>query len=144
MSSNKIKLTDDQRKRLRELRKKANKAAEDVSVELGYSKAWLGQIERGKFQTIKQDDLLKLMTMFEEEEKIPPMTVTEILEIIHRERVELEVYQALQRWLLNDRAQWIDRAMDSESTVRAIHKIATESSNPKNALQGIINLSEKE
>lgn len=70
------------------------------------------------------------------------MTITEILEEIHKERVELEVCQALQQWLLNDRAQWIDRAMDSEATVKAIHKIATESSNPKNALQGILSLSE--
>lgn len=72
------------------------------------------------------------------------MTITEILEEIHKERVELEVCQALQQWLLNDRAQWIDRAMDSEATVRAIHKIATESSNPKTALQGILSLSEDE
>lgn len=144
MSQNKIRLTDEQRIKLRELRKKSKKAAEDVSVELGYSKAWLGQVERGKFQTIKQDDLLKLMAMFEEEEKIPPMTVTEILEIIHRERVELEVCQALQQWLLNDRAQWIERAMDSEATVRAIHKIATETKNPKDALKGILSLSEEE
>ena len=72
------------------------------------------------------------------------MTITEIIEEIHKERVELEVCQALQQWMLNDRAQWIDRAMDSEATVRAIHKIATESSNPKNALQGILSLSENE
>ena len=72
------------------------------------------------------------------------MTITEILEEIHKERVELEVCQALQQWLLNDRAQWIDRAMNSEATVRAIHKIATESSNPKYALQGILSLSEEE
>ena len=71
------------------------------------------------------------------------MTITEILEEVHKERVELEVCHALQQWLLNDRAQWIDRAMDSEATVRAIHKIATESSNPKNALQGILSLSEE-
>ena len=72
------------------------------------------------------------------------MTITEILEEIHKERVELEVCQALQQWLLDDRAQWIDRAMNSEATVRAIRRIATETSNPKNALQGIINLSKDE
>ena len=71
------------------------------------------------------------------------MTITEILEEIHKERVELEVCQSLQQWLLDDRAQWIDRAMDSEAIVRAIHKIATKTSDPKNALQGIINLSEE-
>ena len=54
------------------------------------------------------------------------MTITEILAEIHRQRVELEVCQELQRWLLDDRASWIDRAMDAESTVRAIGKIAKE------------------
>ncbi len=68
------------------------------------------------------------------------MTITEILEEIHKERVELEVCQALQQWLLNDRTQWIDRAMESESTVKAIKNIATKTTNSKNALEGIINL----
>lgn len=72
------------------------------------------------------------------------MTITEILEEIHKERVELEVCQALLQWMLNDRAQWIDRAMDSETTVRAIRKMATETKNPKDALQGIINISDEE
>ena len=68
------------------------------------------------------------------------MTITEILQEIHKERVELEVVQALQRWLLDDRKRWIDRAMDSESTVRAIRNIATKTTSPKGALEGIINL----
>lgn len=70
------------------------------------------------------------------------MTTTEILEEIHKERVELEVCHALQQWLLNDRDMWIGKAMDGEATVRAIRKIATETNNPKNALQEIVNLSE--
>ena len=68
------------------------------------------------------------------------MTITEILQEIHKERVELEVVQALQQWLLDDRKQWIDRAMDSESTVRAIKNIAEKTSSSKSALEGIINL----
>lgn len=36
------------------------------------------------------------------------MTITEILTGIHKQRVELEVCQELQRWLLDDRAEWID------------------------------------
>ena len=36
------------------------------------------------------------------------MTITEILTEIHKQRVELEVCQELQRWLLDDRAEWID------------------------------------
>lgn len=68
------------------------------------------------------------------------MTITEILQEIHKERVELEVVQALQQWLLDDRKQWIDRAMDRESTVRAIKNIAEKTSSSKSALEGIINL----
>ena len=72
------------------------------------------------------------------------MTISEILREIHNERVELEVCQELQKWLLSDREMWISRAMDSEATVRAIHKMATETDSPKNALRGIINISEEE
>ena len=68
------------------------------------------------------------------------MTITEILTEIHKQRVELEVCQELQRWLLDDRAEWIDRAMDAESTVRAIGKIAKENKNKSSAIDGIINI----
>lgn len=39
------------------------------------------------------------------------MAITEILQEIHKERVELKVYQALQQWLFDDRKEWINRAM---------------------------------
>ena len=68
------------------------------------------------------------------------MTITEILTEIHKQRVELEVCHELQRWLLNDRAEWIDRAMDAESTVRAIGKIAKENKNKSSAIEGIVNI----
>ena len=68
------------------------------------------------------------------------MTITEILTEIHKQRVELEVCQELQRWLLDDRASWIDRAMDAESTVRAIGKIAKENKNKSSAIDGIVNI----
>lgn len=68
------------------------------------------------------------------------MTITEILAEIHKQRVELEVCQELQRWLINDRAEWINRAMDAESTVHAIEKIAKENKNKNSAIDGIINI----
>lgn len=68
------------------------------------------------------------------------MTITEILTEIHKERVELEVCHELQRWLLDDRAEWIDRAMDAESTVRVIGKIAKENKNKSSAIKGIVNI----
>lgn len=68
------------------------------------------------------------------------MTITEILKEIDKERVHIEVYQALHQWLLDDRKEWIDRAMESEATVRAVRDIATKVKNPKGAIEGIIGL----
>ena len=68
------------------------------------------------------------------------MSITEILAEIHKQRVELEICQELQRWFLDERAEWIDRAMDAESTVRAIGKIATENKNKSSAIDGTVNI----
>ena len=68
------------------------------------------------------------------------MSITEILAEIHKQRVELEICHELQRWLLDDRAEWIDRAMAAESTVRAIGKIAKENKNNSSAIDGIVNI----
>lgn len=54
------------------------------------------------------------------------MTITEILSIIHKERVELEIYEQLHQWLLLDRSELIDRCMEAELTVKAVRKIADE------------------
>ena len=68
------------------------------------------------------------------------MTITEILTEIHKQRVELEVCQELQRWLIEDRSAWIDRAMNAESTMRAIGKIAKGNKNKSSAIEGIVNI----
>lgn len=68
------------------------------------------------------------------------MTITEILNTIHEERVELEIYQELQKWMVEDRAAWIDRAMDAESTIRCVSKIAKDNKSAKSAINGIINI----
>lgn len=68
------------------------------------------------------------------------MTITEILNIIHEERVELEVFEALHKWMISDRAEWTSRAMEAEATIRCVNKLATQSESPKNALKGIINI----
>ena len=67
------------------------------------------------------------------------MTITEILNIIHKERVELEVFQSLSDWMVNDRASWIDEAMEQKAVIRAISKIA-DNPNKKEAITGIKNL----
>lgn len=68
------------------------------------------------------------------------MTITEILSIIHKERVELEIFEALSEWMIEDRAAWIDEAMEQKAIVRAIGKIANENSNKNEAIEGIKNL----
>ena len=78
--------------------------------------------------------------MYSRIERNDDMTITEILTEIHKQRVESEVCQELQRWLLDDRAEWIDRAMDAESTVRAIGKIAKENKNKSSSIDGIVNI----
>lgn len=68
------------------------------------------------------------------------MTITEILNIIHEERVELEIFEALSEWMIKDRSAWINEAMDQKAIVRAIGKIANENSNKNEAIEGIKNL----
>ena len=68
------------------------------------------------------------------------MTTAEILREIHKEHAEIEVLRYLQEWVLNDRKEWIRSAMENEATVRAIRNIATKTSSPKGALEGIVSL----
>ena len=72
------------------------------------------------------------------------MTVTEILSVIHKERVELEIFKALSAWMVEDRSAWIDEAMEQKAIVRAISKIANENKNKNEAINGIINLCSNE
>ena len=69
------------------------------------------------------------------------MTVSDILNEIHNENVEVEVYRALSEWMIFDRQQNIAKLARCKSTIRAISKIANNNPNKKEALDGIINLS---
>ena len=68
------------------------------------------------------------------------MTITEILNTIHEERVELEIFQALSSWMIKDRSAWIDEAMEQKAIIRAISKVANGNSNKNEAIEGIKNL----
>lgn len=72
------------------------------------------------------------------------MTITEVLNIIHKERIELEIFEALSEWMIKDRSSWIDKAMEQQSVISAINKIAKENKNKKEAIEGIIALSEED
>ena len=64
MEQKKFKLSEEVQTQLRLMRQHLNLAAEDVSTDLGKSKAWLGQIERGKLLSIKREDLVNLLLMY--------------------------------------------------------------------------------
>lgn len=50
------------------------------------------------------------------------------------------MFEALHKWMINDRAEWINRAMDAEATIRCVGKIAKGNDNAKNAIKGIIDI----
>ena len=72
------------------------------------------------------------------------MTITEILNIIHQQGVENEVFELLTQWMIEDRYNKMKKIGESEATIRAIHKIATQNKNAKQAIDGIIRLSGEE
>lgn len=71
------------------------------------------------------------------------MTVAEIINIIHEQGVENEVFELLTQWMIEDRYNKMKRIGESEATIRAINKIATQNKNLKQAIDGIISLSGK-
>lgn len=68
------------------------------------------------------------------------MTVLDILNEIHNENVEVEIYKALSEWMMLDRQRNIVELARYKSTIRAINRIANNNPNKKEALDGIINL----
>lgn len=56
-------LYDRHRSLLKEWRVEKELSAEKVSEMLGHHKSWLGQIERGRLVSIKEDDLLNLLSI---------------------------------------------------------------------------------
>ena len=72
------------------------------------------------------------------------MTVTEIINIIHEQGIENEVFELLTQWMIEDRYRLMRDKMKNEATIRAINKIATQNKNVKQAIDGIISLSESE
>lgn len=72
------------------------------------------------------------------------MTIAEIINIIHEQGVENEVFELLTQWMIEDRYNKMKMISESEATIRAINKIATQNKNVKQAIDGIISLSESE
>lgn len=72
------------------------------------------------------------------------MNVAEIINIIHEQGVENEIFELLTQWMIEDRYNKMVKIGESEATIRAINKIATQNKNLKRAIDGIISLSESE
>ena len=70
------------------------------------------------------------------------MAVTEILNIIHKQGVENEVFELLTQWMIEDRYNKMKKIGESEATIQAINKIAIQNENVKQAIDRIIGLSE--
>lgn len=71
------------------------------------------------------------------------MTVAEIINIIHEQGTENEVFELLTQWMIEDRYNKMKTIGESEATIRAINKIAVQNKNLKQAIDGIISLSGK-
>lgn len=71
------------------------------------------------------------------------MTVAEIINIIHEQGVENEVFELLTQWMIEDRCAKMVKIGENEATIRAINKIATQNKNLKQAIDGVISLSGK-
>lgn len=71
------------------------------------------------------------------------MKVTEIINIIHEQGVENEVFELLTEWIIADRRNKMEMIKKDEATIRAINKIATQNKNVEQAIDGIISLSER-
>ena len=69
------------------------------------------------------------------------MTITEIMNTIHQQGVENEVFELLTQWMIEDRYNKMKKIGENEATIRAIYKIATQNQNTKQAIDGIISLS---
>ena len=67
------------------------------------------------------------------------MTIDEILNIIHKEQVELEVFQSLSDWMVKDRATCIDKIKEQREVIRLINKVASYT-DKKAAIKGVKNL----
>ena len=72
------------------------------------------------------------------------MSIAEIINIIHTQGVENEVFELLTQWMIEDRFNKMIKIGESEANLRAINKIATQNKNTKQAIDAIICLSAKE
>lgn len=72
------------------------------------------------------------------------MTINEILNIIHQQGVENEVFELLTQWMIEDRYNKMKKIGKSKATIRAINNIATQNKNTERAIDEIISLSGSE
>ena len=97
-----------------------------------------------KFLNENYEALDMAIKALEEQTRERGMTVSEIINIIHEQGIENEVFELLTRWMIEDRYNKMVKIGENEAIIRAINKIATQNKNRKQAIDGIISLSESE
>ena len=68
------------------------------------------------------------------------MTVLEILNEIHSENVEDEVFLELSKWMVSDRNKQANEVTKQQAVIKAIQKIAVGTTHKTDALNAIKNL----
>ena len=68
------------------------------------------------------------------------MNITEIMNNIHKNNAEAEVFEILSEWMIRDRKEWMHEAITKKATINVINKIANGNSNKNAAIEGIKNL----
>ena len=91
MKQNKYILSTRNRNTLRFMRKEKGLAAEDISKQLGKSQAWLGQIERGKVQSINKDNLVKLLSIYTDCNEHEVVNIENFISTGYAEKNETEI-----------------------------------------------------
>ena len=77
------------------------------------------------------------------EAKDPYKPLAEIMNAIHEQGVENEVFELLTQWMIEDRYSKMKRLAEDDGVLCAINKIAKKSKDAKQAIVDIINLSER-
>lgn len=75
--------------------------------------------------------------------KDPYKPLAEIMNAIHEQGVENEVFELLAQWMVEDRYNKMKKLAEDEGVLHAINKIAKESKDTKQAMVDIISLSER-
>lgn len=110
------------------------------------------QIKKGLIEAVNRDRerrkaeyrycLKKGISLYARAEN-PYKPLAEIMNAIHEQGIENEVFELLTQWMIEDRYNKMKGLAEDEGVLHAINKIAKESKDAKQAMVDIISLSER-